>query len=238
MLRSTNVDIAAGNDTPIVRFAGSPVSGRSWATRAPTRSTGTRRTTSSSTTSTGSSGPATTLKAGIDVRLQQLDDLADNFSRGYWTFRAVCGGTTYATSYAAMVDGCVSTYQKGYGNFFLENRINEYNFYAEDQWQVADTLSLSLGARFEYVQTPTEKEDRVVYGYEDNKYVDPRVAFAWVPKPPGASSGPSPAGRGTPRSAAASASTTAGSSSRSSRRAGRTSASTRRTPPFSPTRTS
>ncbi len=26
-LRSTNVDIAAGNDTPIVRFTGSPVSG-------------------------------------------------------------------------------------------------------------------------------------------------------------------------------------------------------------------
>ncbi len=108
-----------------------------------------------------------------------------------------CGGTTYATPYAAMVDGCVSTYQKGYGNFFLENRINEYNLYAEDQWQVADTLSLSLGARFEYVATPTEKEDRIVYGYEDNAYVDPRIALRLgAEAPTAASSGPSPGGPG------------------------------------------
>ncbi|MBK9373430.1 MAG: TonB-dependent receptor [Holophagales bacterium] len=184
-LRSTNVDIAAGNDTPIVRFTGSPVSGTILG-NAGSYPINRHQTDNQFVYNLyGTFGSRHYVKAGVDVRLQELDDVADNFSRGFWTFRAACGGTTYATPYAAMVDGCVSTYQKGYGNFFLENQINEYNLYAEDQWQVADTLSLSLGARFEYVATPTEKEDRVVYGYEDNAYVDPRVAFAWVPKTSG-----------------------------------------------------
>ena len=92
--RWTRVDIAAGNDTPIVRFAGSPVSG----------------------TIIGNAGNFPihrnqldhqfvynlswvfarnhTFKAGTDIRRQQLDDLADNYSRGWWSFNRVCGGTT------------------------------------------------------------------------------------------------------------------------------------------------
>jgi outer membrane receptor protein involved in Fe transport len=180
-LRSTNVDIGAGNDTPIVRFTGSPVSGTILG-NAGSYPINRHQTDHQLVYNLyGLLGTRHYVKAGVDVRLQQLDDIADNFSRGFWTFRAACGGVTYATPYAAMLDGCVSTYQKGYGNFYLENRINEYNVYAEDQWQVADSLNVSLGARFEYVQTPTEKEDRIVYPFGDNSYVDPRLAFAWVP---------------------------------------------------------
>lgn len=179
--RATNVDIAAGNDTPIVRFTGSPVSGTILG-NAGSYPINRHQTDHQVVYNLyGMLGTRHYLKAGLDLRFQQLDDVADNFSRGFWTFRSACGGVTYATPYAAMLDGCVSTYQKGYGNFYLENRINEYNFYAEDQWQVADSLNVNLGARFEYVKTPTEKEDRIVYPYDDNKYVDPRVAFAWVP---------------------------------------------------------
>jgi hypothetical protein len=180
-LRSTNVDIAAGNDTPIVRFTGSPVSGTIMG-NAGSYPINRHQTDHQLVYNLyGMLGTRHYVKAGVDVRLQELDDVADNFSRGFWTFNATCGGTTYATPYAAMIDGCVRTFQKGYGNFFLENRINEYNGYLEDQWQVADALNLSLGVRAEYVQTPQEKEDRVVYGYDDNFYVDPRLAFAWSP---------------------------------------------------------
>ncbi|MDL2718191.1 MAG: TonB-dependent receptor [Acidobacteriota bacterium] len=180
-LRSTRVDIKAGNDTPIVRFAGSPVSGTILGNAGSFPIHRDQRDNQFVYNVYGLLGTRHALKAGLDIRLQQLDDLADNFSRGFWTFRAACGGTTYASAYAAFVDGCVSTFQKGYGNFFLENRMNEYNFYAEDQWQALDTLSLSLGARFEYVKTPYEKEDRVVYGFKDNKYIEPRVGLAWTP---------------------------------------------------------
>ena len=43
-------------------------------------------------------------------------------SRGFWTFNASCGGVTYSSAYAAMFDGCVQSFQKAYGPFFLENR--------------------------------------------------------------------------------------------------------------------
>jgi hypothetical protein len=180
-VRSTNVDIGAGNDTPIVRFNPSPISGTILG-NAGSYPINRQQTDHQVVYNLyGMFGTRHYVKAGIDLRFQQLDDKADNFSRGYWTFRPACGGVNYLTAYAAMLDGCVSTYQRGYGNFYLENRINEYNAYVEDQWQVADRLSLSLGARFEYVQAPSEKEDRIDYPYGDNSYVDPRIGFAWVP---------------------------------------------------------
>ncbi|MBE3132646.1 MAG: carboxypeptidase regulatory-like domain-containing protein, partial [Acidobacteria bacterium] len=136
-LRNTRVDIAAGNDTPIVRFT---LAGGDYAS-----------------TILGNAGnypihrdqtdhqfvynlswmfaSSHTLKAGTDVRRQALDDLADNYSRGYWTFNRVCGGVTYATPYHAFLDGCVRSFVKAWGPFFLENRMNEANFYVEDQWR-------------------------------------------------------------------------------------------------------
>ncbi len=53
---------------------------------------------------------------------------------------------------------------KGYGPFFLENRLNEANFYAEDSWRVHPSLTVNLGLRYEYVSAPKEKEDRIDYG--------------------------------------------------------------------------
>jgi hypothetical protein len=178
--RQTRVDIAAGNDTPIVRFAASPVSG----------------------TIIGNSGAYPihrkqldhqfvynvswifarnhTFKAGADVRRQQLDDLADNFSRGYWQFNRVCGGTTYSTAYAAMIDGCVTRFDKAWGPFYLENRINESNFYAEDQWRIFPSVTASLGLRYEYVSAPKEVQHRIDYLFKaDKNNWEPRVSVAW-----------------------------------------------------------
>ena len=179
--RQTRVDIAAGNDTPIVRFTPSDYS----------------------STIIGNAGNYPihrkqldhqfvynvswifarnhTFKAGTDIRRQQLDDLADNYSRGYWTFRPACGGTTYANAYLAFLDGCAASYVRAWGPFFLENRVNESNFYAEDQWRVLPSLTASLGIRYEYVSAPKEIKNRITYGYgADTDNVEPRLSAAWT----------------------------------------------------------
>ncbi len=181
-LRSTNVDIAAGNDTPIIRFTASPVSG-SIIGNAGNFPIHREQTDHQFVYNLNSVlGRRHSLKTGVDVRWQKLDDLADNFSRGFWTFNRVCGGVTYETPYAAFLDGCVQSFQKGYGPFFLENRIHEYNGYIEDKWRVRDDLTLNLGLRYEYVGAPREKQGRLDYGYgDDRNNVEPRLGFAYAP---------------------------------------------------------
>lgn len=180
--RKTRVDIAAGNDTPIVRFAASPVSGSiiGNAGNFPIN----RDQTDNQFVYNVSRlfGRQHQFKAGTDLRFQHLDDLADNFGRGFWSFSATCGGTVYATAYAAFLDGCVASFQKAWGPFFLENRINEYNLYAEDNWRVRSNLTLNLGLRYEYVDAPAEKADRLDYGFgDDTNNVEPRIGFAYTP---------------------------------------------------------
>ncbi|MBE3123593.1 MAG: TonB-dependent receptor, partial [Planctomycetes bacterium] len=182
-LRKTLVDIAAGNDTPIVRFT---LAGGDYAS-----------------TILGNAGnypihrdqtdhqfvynlswmfaSSHTLKAGTDIRRQALDDLADNYSRGYWTFNRVCGGVTYATPYHAFLDGCVRSFVKAWGPFFLENRMNEANFYVEDQWRPLQSLTVSAGLRYEYVSAPKEVENHVDYVYKNDKNnYEPRLGGAWA----------------------------------------------------------
>jgi len=181
-LRSTNVDIAAGNDTPIVRFTASPVSGSiiGNAGNFPIHRNQRDHQFVSNVTALRQRH---SFKGGFDIRRQSLDDLADNFSRGFWTFNRVCGGVTYDTPYAAFLDGCVQNYQKGYGPFFLENRIAEYNGYVEDKWRVRSDVTLSLGLRYEYVGAPREKEERLDYGYgADGNNVEPRLGVSFSPR--------------------------------------------------------
>ena len=182
-VRSTNVDIAAGNDTPIIRFTGSPFA----------------------TSQIGSSGAfpihrdqldhqfvynltaqafrTHSFKAGLDLRRQQLDDLADNNSRGLWTFNASCGGVTYSSAYAAFFDGCIASFATAYGPLFLENRMNESNLYAQDDWRIRDNLTVNLGVRYEYVDAPREQEARIDYDFgADKNNIEPRLGFAYAPK--------------------------------------------------------
>jgi outer membrane receptor protein involved in Fe transport len=182
-IRSTNVDIAAGNDTPIIRFTGSPFA----------------------TSQIGSSGAfpihrdqldhqfvynltaqafrTHSFKAGVDLRRQQLDDLADNNSRGLWTFNASCGGVTYPSAYAAFFDGCINSFATAYGPLFLENRMNESNLYAQDDWRIRDNLTVNLGLRYEYVDSPREQEARIEYDFgADKNNLEPRLGFAYAPK--------------------------------------------------------
>lgn len=181
-LRTTLVNITAGNDTPIVRlFNPTPITTQS---------------------SLGSAGNFPIqryqddnqfvynitnlfdkhyIKAGTDIRRQKLDDLADNFSRGFYNSTvATCNGINYVTGFNQFINGCTPNYQKGYGPFFLENRINEANFYAEDNWKIRENLMLNIGLRYEYVSAPKEAAGRIDYGIKDDKdNWEPRVGFAW-----------------------------------------------------------
>jgi len=181
-LRLTRVDIAAGNDTPIVRFAASPVSGSiiGNAGNFPINRDQTDRQVVYNLSRR--LGQRHQVKAGVDARFSKLDDFADNFSRGFWSYTATCGGVNYPTSYAAFLDGCVATFQRAWGPFFLENRINEYNLYAEDSWRLRSNLTFNAGLRYEFVQAPREARDRLAYGFKnDTNNIQPRLALAWSP---------------------------------------------------------
>jgi outer membrane receptor protein involved in Fe transport len=181
-LRTTLVGIKAGNDTPIIRFSGSPVSGSIIG------NAGSFPINRYQTDNQFVYNLSTVLldnhflKFGTDIRSSNLDDFADNFSRGFYTFSPTCGGTNYGTAYNAFLNGCVTTYQKGYGPFYLENRLGEYNFYVEDNWKVRSNLTFNLGFRYEYVKAPREAKDRIDYNYSDDKdNYEPRVGFAYSP---------------------------------------------------------
>jgi hypothetical protein len=181
-LRTTLVGIKGGNDTPIIRFGGSPISGsiigNAGAFPINRWQTDHQFVYNLSTLFRGSHF----LRAGTDVRRQSLDDVADNFSRGFYNLSATCNGVNYGTSYNALLNGCANNYQKGFGPFFLENRVRESNFYAEDNWKVRPNLTFNIGVRYEYVSAPEEAAGRINYGFEaDRNNVEPRVGFAWSP---------------------------------------------------------
>ena len=183
-VRSTNVNIAAGNDTPIIRFTGSPVSGSIIGNAGAFPINRDQTDHQFVYNLTAQLWQDHSIRVGTDIRRQALDDVADNFSRGFWTFRSdiACGGTTYASPYAAFFDGCTTSYQKGYGPFFLENRMNEANVYLQDDWRLLDSLTLNLGLRYEYVGAPSEKADRIDYIYgADTNNVEPRLGLAYAP---------------------------------------------------------
>ena len=181
-IRDTNVNIKDGNDTPVIRFAGSPVSATiiGNAGNFPIlRDQLDHQLVYNVSTLLGRHN----LKAGTDLRFSKLDDVAQNFHRGFWSFSATCGGVTYPSSWAAFWDGCVNSYQRTWGPDMLENRINEYNFYVDDSWKVGPTFTFNLGLRYEYAGAATEAEDRIDYLYgDDTDNIQPRIGFAWAPR--------------------------------------------------------
>jgi outer membrane receptor protein involved in Fe transport len=124
-----------------------------------------------------------TLKVGMDLRRSDLNDRADNFNRGFWSFNATCpaGGVNYGTAIAAFWAGCVRTFTTSYGPNYLQNRLSEQNVYAQDDWRPTDNLVLNLGARYENVSAPKERNNLVNYGYKGSSYIDPRLGFAYSP---------------------------------------------------------
>lgn len=193
-LRTTLVNILEGNDTPIIRFAnsaaiaGGSIIGNAGAFPIQRYQTDNQFVYNVSWVMGGNHF----VKFGFDIRDQNLDDLADNFSRGFYNFGTACRKTpagvtpvvtiNYLSGFDALLNGCVSNFQKGYGPFFLQNRIGESNFYVEDNWKIRKNLTLNLGLRYEYVKAPKEAEGLINYGFgnDDNNW-EPRIGFAFSP---------------------------------------------------------
>jgi hypothetical protein len=185
-LRTTLVNIAAGNDTPVIRFFNPTAVAGAGSTIGDSNAFPIQRYQTDNQFVYNLSwvlGSKHFLKLGLDVRDQKLDDLADNSSRGFFNFNAsTCNGVTYGSGFTAFLNGCVNNFQKGYGNFFLENRLGEYNFYAEDNWKILSNLTLNLGIRYEYVNAPRERNNKIDYQYNDDKdNIEPRLGFAYSP---------------------------------------------------------
>jgi outer membrane receptor protein involved in Fe transport len=117
------------------------------------------------------------LRVGTDMRRQQLNDRADQSSRGFWTFAAAQG----FNSIQNLRRGFVSSYQRSWGPNYLGNRSGELNYYVQDDWKARRNLTLNFGARFEHVLRLTEVNDRLDYGFGSDTYVEPRAGFAWSP---------------------------------------------------------
>jgi hypothetical protein len=102
-----------------------------------------------------------TLKLGTDLRRSDLNDRAESFNRGFWRFRSACQGVTYSSPIAAFWAGCINTFTKSFGPAYLQHRLTEENVYAQDDWRPIDNLVLNLGARYERVSPPKERNNLV-----------------------------------------------------------------------------
>jgi outer membrane receptor protein involved in Fe transport len=183
-LRTTLVNIAAGNDTPIIRFFNpTPITTQSSIGSAGNFPIQRYQTDNQFVYNFTTVVNTHYVKVGTDIRRQRLDDLADNFSRGFYSSTAAtCNGINYVNGFNQLINGCTPNFQKGYGPFFLENRVREANFYVEDNWKLRNNLTLNLGLRYEYVSAPEEAAGRIDYGFEaDKDNWEPRVGFAWSP---------------------------------------------------------
>jgi len=182
-IRSTNVNISAGNDTPIVRINNTGIT----ATFTILGNAGAypilrnQRDTQLVYNISSAHWAKHTLKLGTDLRRGHLNDVSDNYSRGFWTFNQICNGKDYGSGVAAFMAGCVASYWKGYGPFNLKNDLWEANVYGQDDWRPFDNLTLNLGVRYERVGAPKEKDHKIDYQYHTSDYVDPRLGFAYTP---------------------------------------------------------
>jgi hypothetical protein len=122
-------------------------------------------------------GSKHTLKAGTDIRRSQLNDQTQNYNRGFWTFSSAGGRTAFENFQA----GIVQTFQKGFGPFYVGERMTEANFYLQDDVRVTRNLTLNLGVRVERVGAPGEVNNLIPPDYKTDMYVDPRFGFAWAP---------------------------------------------------------
>src|SRR5215217_5783818 len=176
-LRTTLVNIAAGNDTPIIRFFNpTPITTQSSIGSAGNFPINRYQTDNQFVYNFTTVFSTHLVRAGTDIRRQRLDDLADNFSRGFYSSAAAtCNGINYVTGFNQFLNGCTPNFQKGYGPFFLENRVHEANFYGEDNWKMRPNLTLNLGLRYEYVAAPEEAAGRINYGIKaDKDNIEPR----------------------------------------------------------------
>jgi hypothetical protein len=149
------------------------------------------------------------LTFGGDVRRVTRHDQASSNPRGSFTF----SGEATSSDLADFLLGLPATSAIAYGNENRHFRFVSWDAYVSDDWRFSPTLTLQLGARWEFEGTPTERNGGMVNldlapGFTDASQVlpgqkgaqtgrtypaslihddwrglQPRVSFAWRPVP-------------------------------------------------------
>lgn len=183
--RTTLVDISTGNTTPVVRISNPSAYTTTLLGNAGAFPINRRQTDYQYNYTMSHVRGTHVIKGGIDARRQHLDDLADNFSRGFWTFGLTLNPQRYE-GFENFLRGYVSSYQQGYGNFATRNRLGEYNTFLMDDIKLRPTVTVNLGIRYEHVLSPDEADGKIAYNYGNFGGLEPRFGIAWTP---GAQSG-------------------------------------------------
>jgi hypothetical protein len=66
------------------------------------------------------------------------------------------------------------SYAQTFGNPVLDTRINDYGFYAEDQWRATSRLNVNYGVRYEYAKLPQPKVCNQDYPLTCKLYSSPK----------------------------------------------------------------
>ncbi len=99
---------------------------------------------------------AHTIKFGTDIATTKDYVYYISNYYGSYTYQTV---NAFALDYSGNTSGEKhwQSYSQTFGNPVVDDKINDYGFYLQDQWRATDRLTLSYGARYEYAQLPQPK---------------------------------------------------------------------------------
>ena len=95
------------------------------------------------------------LKAGVDLATTNDFSYFIQNANGSYNYQTV---TKFALDFSGNSTGAKNwkSYSQAFGtaNAHINTRINDYDFYVEDQWKATDRLTANIGVRYEYSQLP------------------------------------------------------------------------------------
>ena len=107
----------------------------------------------------------------------------------YFTDQNVLNGCGPNGNFTSHTQECYTGYSQGFGPLSFEFQTADYAGFAQDEWKVNPRLSLTLGLRYEYEQTPKPQIANTTTLqfargstsiFPDNRTnIGPRVGFAW-----------------------------------------------------------
>jgi TonB-dependent receptor-like protein len=128
------------------------------------------------------------IKFGIDYI--HTNDLSENVSNYYGAY-SYTSVANYLTDYyqsqdptTANLPGHYSTYNQGFGPLGFEFQTGDYAGFIQDEWKVNPRLSLTMGLRYEFEQTPSAQLPNpnlpLTESFpSDKNNIAPRVGFAF-----------------------------------------------------------
>lgn len=99
------------------------------------------------------------IKAGVDLATTNDFSYFITNHNGSYTYQTP---TKFALDFSGNTTGVKnwSSFSQAFGDARLNTRINDYDFYVEDQWRPTDKLTATLGVRYEYSQLPQPDQSK------------------------------------------------------------------------------